>query len=60
MPKVTMSTPIAMNPQALWEAMGHFSAIADWHPAVEKADTDGEGKGSVRTLALVGGGTITE
>ena len=60
MPKVTMSTPVAMNPKALWDAMGKFSAIGDWHPAIEKADADGESQGSVRTLALVGGGKITE
>ena len=60
MPKVTMSTAIAMKPDMLWQAMGKFGTIADWHPAVEKSVADGEGKGSMRTLSLVGGGTITE
>ena len=60
MPKVTMSTAIAASADQLWQTIGGFGAIADWHPAVEKSESDGENKGSVRTLALVGGGTITE
>ena len=60
MPKVNMSTPLAANADNLWQAIGGFGAIADWHPAIEKADLTGETKGSVRTLHLVGGGTITE
>lgn len=60
MPKVNMSTALAAHPDHLWQAIGGFGAIADWHPAVEKAELTGETKGSVRTLHLVGGGTITE
>lgn len=60
MPKVQMSTALAANPDQLWQAIGGFGAIADWHPAIEKAELTGETKGSIRTLHLVGGGTITE
>lgn len=60
MPKVTMSTPVATNADQLWQAVGQFRAIADWHPMIEKAEIEGEGKGSIRTLHLMGGGTITE
>lgn len=60
MPKVNMSTELAANADQLWQAIGGFGAIADWHPAIEKADLTGESAGSVRTLHLVGGGTITE
>ena len=31
MPKVTMSTPVAMNADKLWQAMGSFAAIGKWH-----------------------------
>ena len=60
MPKVSLSTSIAARPDQLWQVMGGFGQIADWHPAIEKADLQGDGKGSVRTLHLVGGGTLTE
>jgi len=60
MPKVNMSTAVAANADQLWQAIGGFGAIADWHPAIEKAELTGETKGSLRKLHLVGGGTITE
>ncbi|MEZ5824112.1 MAG: SRPBCC family protein [Geminicoccaceae bacterium] len=60
MPKVTMSTKIATNADQLWQTIGGFGQIADWHPAIEKSSSDGEHKGSVRSLSLVGGGKITE
>ena len=46
MPKVTMSTPVAMNADKLWQAMGSFAAIGNWHPMMEKVDAEGENKGS--------------
>ena len=60
MPKVTMSTPVAMNADALWQAIGSFAAIGDWHPMMEKVEADGENKGSTRRLQLVGGAQILE
>ncbi|MFO1074025.1 MAG: SRPBCC family protein [Geminicoccaceae bacterium] len=60
MPKVTMSTPVAMNADALWDAIGRFAAIGDWHPMIEKVDAEGEQKGSVRTLQLIGGAKLVE
>ena len=60
MPKVTMSTPVAMNADALWQAIGSFAAIGNWHPMMEKVEADGENKGSTRRLQLVGGAQILE
>ena len=60
MPKVTMSTPVAMNADALWGAIGRFAAIGDWHPMIEKVEAEGEQKGSVRTLQLIGGAKLVE
>ena len=60
MPKVTMSTPVAMNADALWQAMGSFAAIGNWHPMMEQVETDGENKGSMRTLQLIGGAKLVE
>jgi mxaD protein len=60
MPKVTMSTPVAMNADALWQSIGSFAAIGHWHPMMERVDTDGETKGSLRTLRLIGGAKLVE
>lgn len=60
MPKVTMSTPVAMNADSLWQAIGSFAAIGDWHPMMEKVEADGEDKGATRRLQLIGGAQILE
>ena len=60
MPKVTMSTPIAMNADSLWQAIGSFASIGQWHPMMERVDSDGESKGSLRTLRLIGGAKLVE
>lgn len=59
MPKITMSTDVAMNPDTLWQSIGAFAAIGQWHPMIETVESDGEQKGSTRTLSL-GGAKIVE
>ena len=58
MATVNMSTEVNVSPEKLWELMGGFNTLPDWHPAVEKSELDTEG--AVRTLSLVGGGEIVE
>ena len=60
MAKVSMSVDLDANAENVWELIGGFNALPDWHPAVEKSEIEGQGKGSVRTLHLAGGGTIRE
>jgi len=60
MAKVSMTTDLGVGADKVWDLIGGFNALPDWHPAVEKSEVEGAGKGSVRTLHLVGGGTITE
>ncbi len=60
MAKVSMTTELKVPADEVWKLIGGFNALADWHPAIEKSETEGEGQGSVRTLSLVGGGTIVE
>lgn len=43
---------------AVWQKVGDFCGIANWHPAVEKCELS-HGK-KIRTLSLKGGGTIVE
>ena len=60
MTKVSMSMDLGVSADQVWELIGGFNALPNWHPAVEKSEIEGEGAGSVRTLHLAGGGTITE
>ena len=58
MTKVSMSTRLAAPADAVWQLVGRFNALPDWHPAVEKSELTEEGQ--VRRLGLVGGGTLVE
>ena len=58
MPEVNLSTHLNVTPEKVWELIGQFNALADWHPAVEKSSLE-EG-GTVRKLSLAGGGEIVE
>ena len=60
MAKVSMSVDLHESAEKVWDMIGGFNALPDWHPAVEKSEIKGEGKGSIRTLHLMGGGTIEE
>jgi len=58
MPQVSMKNSLPVEPEKLWDTIGGFNALPDWHPAVESSTLE-EG-GTVRRLALVGGGEIVE
>ncbi|MEM7222801.1 MAG: SRPBCC family protein [Pseudomonadota bacterium] len=60
MAKVSMSMDLGVSADKLWDMIGLFHGLHDWHPAVERTEIEGEGKGSLRTLHLVGGGEIVE
>ncbi|HEX2841612.1 SRPBCC family protein [Hyphomicrobium sp.] len=46
--------------KALWEKIGGWCAIKDWHPAVAACDESKEGDATFRTLTLKDGGKIKE
>ena len=58
MAKVNMSTEVKVAADRLWQFMGGFNALPDWHPAVERSELENEG--AVRILSLTGGGKIVE
>ncbi len=60
MARVNMSTRLTVPADEVWKLIGRFSALPEWHPAIETSATEGEGEGAVRRLQLVGGGTIEE
>ena len=58
MAKVDMTMDLDVAADELWNLIGGFNALPDWHPAVEKSELEDEG--SIRKLSLAGGGTIVE
>lgn len=60
MAKITMSSKVNVPAARLWEVVGGFNALPTWHPAVETSELEGDGKGSLRKVRIVGGGEVVE
>lgn len=58
MAKVSESLHLTVPAAQVWQMIGGWNALADWHPAIEKCEL--ESGGEVRRLHLVGGGEIVE
>jgi hypothetical protein len=58
MTKVSMTTRVPVSAERLWQLVGQFNGLPDWHPGVEKSELQEGGK--VRRLSLKGGGMIIE
>ena len=57
---ITKSVTVSTAPATVWQAIGPFCAIGDWHPAIASCTLSAKGNKKVRTLELKGGGTIVE
>lgn len=58
MSKVSTKMNLGVPASRVWELIGGFNALQDWHPAVERSEL--EDGGTKRRLHLVGGGEIVE
>ncbi|MBO6783579.1 MAG: SRPBCC family protein [Alphaproteobacteria bacterium] len=58
MAKVSVSQKIPASAQQVWDAIGQFNSIGDWHPGVQKSDS--EDGGTVRRLTMPDGSTLVE
>ena len=58
MSKLNVTTRLGVSADQVWELIGNFNALPDWHPSVEKSELE-EG-GTVRRVTLAGGGSIVE
>lgn len=58
MAKVSMSQDLKVSADQVWQMVGNFNALPDWHPQVDKSELTEEGQ--TRKLSLAGGGTIVE
>jgi hypothetical protein len=54
------SASVKGAPEAVWQKIGEFCAIKDWHPAVKACEESEEGGATFRTLTLPDGGAIKE
>ena len=60
MTKVSMSMNVGAEAKAVWDMIGGFNALPDWHPAIVRSEIEEDAEGSVRTLHLAGGGKVVE
>ncbi len=58
MAKVNSSMHLDVPVEKMWELIGKFNGLPNWHPAVESSEL--EDGGETRKLSLVGGGSIVE
>ena len=59
---VSYQHDVAKSAAAVWEILGNFNGLNNWHPAVSASDLTGSGTqpGDVRVLTLADGAKITE
>ncbi len=62
MAKVRMAMDYAVSAEELWKMVGAFGGLSNWHPAIQESKLQGDegSEGTVRHLALVGGGEVVE
>ncbi len=59
--EVVKAVTIAVPPEKVWDTIGNFCGIGDWHPAVENCEASMQDGKPVRKLTLKGGGgTLVE
>ena len=55
MPKVAERVRVAAAADTVWNRLGGFGAVGEWHPAIKWVEVEGEGPGAVRTAHLKSG-----
>jgi mxaD protein len=48
MPRITETATIGLDPETLWEEIGAFGSVGDWHPMLNSVAVFGEGTGAIR------------
>jgi len=59
---VSYQHDVAKSAAAVWDILGEFNGLNNWHPAISASDLTGSGTqpGDVRVLTLADGAKITE
>ena len=58
--EVRQTVEVAAPPEEVWQQIGDFCAIADWHPAVGQCARSDQNGVAMRTLTTVDGGVLVE
>jgi hypothetical protein len=58
MAKVDEMQALAASAEEVWELIGGYDALSEWHPAVERSVLEDGGR--IRRLSLRGGGVLVE
>jgi hypothetical protein len=58
--EVRQSVEVAAAPERVWQAIGEFCSIAEWHPAVARCAAGEQDGVALRTLTTVDGGVLVE
>lgn len=48
MPRIIETATIGLDPETLWDEIGAFGSVADWHPMLHSVAVLGEGTGALR------------
>jgi len=48
MPKIIETATIGMDAETLWNEIGGFGSVGEWHPMVNSVDVLGQGTGAMR------------
>jgi mxaD protein len=49
MPEITETAEIGVNIDVLWNEIGGFGAVGDWHPMLDRLDVSADGSRATRT-----------
>jgi len=60
MPKITETATIGLDPETLWNEIGEFGSVGDWHPMLESLAVIGQGRGAMRIAHAKSGGDQVE
>jgi len=58
--EVRQSVEVAATPEQVWQAIGDFCSIAEWHPAVTRCAASDQDGATLRTLTTVDGAVLVE
>jgi len=58
--EVRQSVEVAAAPERVWQAIGEFCSIAEWHPAVARCAAGEQDGAALRTLTTVDGAVLVE
>ncbi|MDJ0949013.1 MAG: SRPBCC family protein [Alphaproteobacteria bacterium] len=60
MTKVSTSTKLPVSADTVWQMIGRFGAMAEWHPGAISSEEKEEGGATIRETTIPGGAKLVE